>query len=164
MLCQDKVECFQECPARLYKEGSGLHRGCAAGEHQVRPRVGRNSKSPPQPSPIQPMNRETKMPEKHTFGRPRFITISRGMSLLGGMITACPNVNFPYILASTVSPHLRYWRDCWCQDVWQVYIWTSRDHTPKEAHTSTNRDEPRATEGMFLGHLYGTPGSGYFLL
>jgi hypothetical protein len=34
---------------------------------------------------------------------------------------------------------------------------------PKEAHTTTNRDEPRATEGMFLGHLFGMPGSGYFL-
>jgi hypothetical protein len=34
----------------------------------------------------------------------------------------------------------------------------------KETHTSTNREEPRASEGMFLGHLYGQVGSAYFLI
>ena len=33
----------------------------------------------------------------------------------------------------------------------------------KETHTSTNREEARASEGMFLGHLYGQVGSAYFL-
>lgn len=34
----------------------------------------------------------------------------------------------------------------------------------KDAPTPTNRDEHKATEGIFLGHLFGATGSAYFLL
>lgn len=34
----------------------------------------------------------------------------------------------------------------------------------KDAPTPTNRDEHKATEGVFLGHLFGATGSAYFLL
>lgn len=71
-----------------------------------------------------------------------------------------PNVRTPLS-----SPHMLVTGERVDMAIYAKFVFGQAVLIPtKEAPTATNRSIAKATEGMFLGHLFGSPGSAYFLL